>query len=62
MDNEKLNKIISFVIYTLTLCLIFLIIYNAYLLYNSSYFSSNPPKNSMKVGPISIESSNPIYN
>lgn len=61
MDNKKLNKLITFVIYTLTLFLICLIIYNAYLLFNSSYFSSNPPKNSIKVGPIYTDCLKNVY-
>ncbi len=55
MDDKKINKIITFIIYALTLTLICLIVYNAYLLFNSNYFSSPPPKNSIKVGPISID-------
>lgn len=57
MDNKKLNKIITFIIYTLTLCLICLIAYNAYLIFNNDYFSNTSPKNSINVGPISIDSS-----
>ena len=61
MDNKKINRLITLIIYTLTLCLICLIIYNAYLIFNYDYFSNNPPKNSIKVGPISIESLQNIY-
>lgn len=55
MNDKKLNQLLTFIIYALTLCLICLIIYNAFLLFNGDYFSSNPPRNSIKVGPISID-------
>lgn len=55
MNYKKLNQILTFIIYVLTICLIFLIIYNAFLLFKGNYFSANPPKNSIKVGPISID-------
>lgn len=61
MDDKKLNKIITFIIYALTLILIYLIIYNAYSIFNSNYFTSNPPKNSIKVGPISVDCLQNIY-
>lgn len=62
MDNKKFNRIITFIIYSLTLCLIGLIIYNAYLLFNNNYFSNASPKNSINVGPISIDCLKNIYN
>lgn len=55
MDDKKINNIVTFIIYALTLILICLIVYNAYLIFTNNYFSSNPPKNSIKVGPISVE-------
>lgn len=55
MDDKKINRLLTFIIYALTLCLICLIIYNAYLIFNYDYFSNNPPKNSIKVGPISVD-------
>lgn len=61
MDDKKLNRIITFIIYTLTLTLICLIIYNAYLIFDNNYFTSNPPKNSINVGPISIDCLQNIY-
>lgn len=62
MDNKKFNKIITFIIYVLTLCLIGLIFFNTYLIFNNDYFSSSEPKNSIKVGPISVDCLNNIYN
>lgn len=61
MNYKKLNRILTFVIYALTICLIFLIIYNIFLLFNRNYFSATPPKNSIKVGPISIDCLKNIY-
>ena len=61
MDDKKLNRIITFIIYTLTLTLICLIIYNAYLIFDNNYFTNTPPKNSIKVGPISVDCLQNIY-
>ncbi len=61
MDDKKINRLITFIIYALTLCLICLIIYNAYLIFNYDYFSTNPPKNSIKVGPISVDFLQNLY-
>lgn len=61
MNDKKLDKLITFIIYTLTLTLICLIIYNAYLIFDNNYFTNTPPKNSIKVGPISVDCLKSIY-
>lgn len=55
MDNNKLNKIANIIIYILIICLIGLILYNMFLLIDRNYSSTDSPKNSIKVGPISEE-------
>ncbi len=61
MNNKKFDKLISFLIYMLTLCLIYLILYNAYLLFKINYSSNPPPKNSINVGPIPVDCLKIIY-
>lgn len=62
MDDKKLNKIANIIIHILILCLIGLIIYNMFLLINRNYYSTDSPKNSIKVGPISEEERYTISN
>ncbi len=53
MNDQKLTKIITIIIYLLVLTLIGLILYNLFLIINNSYYLTDTPKNSIKVGPIS---------
>ena len=55
MSNTNTNKIINAIIYFLIILLICLISYNLFLIISKSYYSIEAPKNSIKVGPISIE-------
>jgi len=55
MINKSLNKIVTVIIYFLTIFLICLILYNLFLIINKSNYSIGSPRNSIKVGPISIE-------
>lgn len=55
MDNKNLNKILSAIIYFLVIILIYLMLYNLFLIISKSYYSSESPRNSIKVGPIFIE-------
>jgi hypothetical protein len=55
MNNKYLNKIITITIYFLTLMLICLILYNLFLLISKIYYSSEPPKNSIKLSSIHAE-------
>ena len=55
MTNKKPNKIVTAIIYFLTISLICLLLYNLILITNKSYYSIESPKNSIKVGPISTE-------
>ena len=55
MNNKNLNKFITIIIYFLVIFLICLILYNLFLIINKTYYSTESPRNSIKVGPISIE-------
>lgn len=49
MNNKFLNKIVTIIIYFLTIILICLVLYNLFLLIHKIYYSSEPPKNSIKL-------------
>ena len=53
MNNKNSNKFITIIIYFLIIFLICLILYNLFLIINKSYYSTESPRNSIKVGPIS---------
>jgi len=55
MINKSPTKIITIIIYFLIISLICLILYNVFLITNKSHYSIESPKNSINVGPISIE-------
>lgn len=55
MINKNPTKIATVIIYLLTISLICLILYNLFLIINKSYYSIESPRNSIKVGPISID-------
>ena len=55
MDDQKLNKIITIIIYLLVLTLIGLILYSLFLIISNSYYLMDTPRNSIKVGPISYK-------
>lgn len=55
MGNKYLNKVLNILIYFLVIILICLISYNLFLIINKTYYSTEQPRNSIKVGPIFIE-------
>ena len=55
MNNKNFNKFITIIIYFLVIFLICLILYNLFLLINKTYYSIESPRNSIKVGPISLK-------
>jgi hypothetical protein len=55
MINKSPLKIITTIIYFLTIFLICLILYNIFLIINNSYYPIESPRNSIKVGPTSIK-------
>lgn len=55
MGNNNLNKILTTIIYSLIIFLIYLMLYNLFLIINKTYYSNESPRNSIKVGPIFIE-------
>lgn len=55
MNNRTLNKIVTIIIYSLTSILTILILYNIILILSKNFHSSQPPRNSIKVSPISGE-------
>lgn len=55
MDNKNLNRVLTIIIYFLVIILICLILYNLFIILNKTYYSTEPPRNSIKVGPIFIE-------
>lgn len=55
MNNKNLNKFVTMIIYSLVIFLIFLLLYNLLLLINKTYYSVESHRNSIEVGPISIE-------
>lgn len=55
MNNKYLNKVLTAVIYLLVIILIYLMLYNLFLVINKTYYSTESPRNSIKVGPIFIE-------
>ena len=55
MSNKNSTKFVTAIIYFLIISLICLILYNLFLIINKSYYSIESPKNSIKVGPISVE-------
>jgi len=55
MNDKNSNKFITIIIYSLVILLIFLILYNLFLLINQTYSSPNSLENSIKVGPIIVD-------
>lgn len=55
MGNKSLTRVLTIIIYFLVIIIICLILYNLFLIINKTYYSTEPPRNSMKVGPIFIE-------
>lgn len=55
MNHKTLNKIVTITIYILTSILTILILYNIILILSKNFHSSQPPRNSIKVSPISRE-------
>jgi len=55
MNNKNSNRFVNIIIYFLVVFLICLILYNLFLLINKTYYSTQSPRNSIKVGPISVE-------
>ena len=55
MNNKNQNKFGTIIIYFLVIFLICLISYNLFLLIKKTYYSTESPRNSIKVGPIFIE-------
>lgn len=53
MDDRKLTKIITIIIYLLIIALICLISYSLVLIVSNSYYSIETPRNSIKVGTVS---------
>lgn len=62
MSSKIINKVITIIIYFLTVFLMCLILYNMYLLINKSSYSNEAPKNSIKVSPISGEDIHNVSN
>lgn len=62
MNNKLLSKIITIIIYFLTAFLICLILYNMFLLINRDSAPNEPPRNSIKVSPISGEEIHSVSN
>lgn len=59
MNHRTLNKIVTITIYFLTSILTILIFYNIILIFSKNFNSSQPPRNSIQVSPISGEK---VYN
>ena len=55
MTDNNLRKLINYTIYSLIFILSILIIYNAYLIYSNITLSKTPPKNSVRVSPLTGE-------
>ena len=59
MNENVISKIVKFIIYILIFILISLICYNIHLLYKNFFITTPPPKNSVRVSPLTGE---PITN
>lgn len=55
MDTKKTSKIITYVIYALIITLSIMLLYNFYLIYKNISTPSVPPKNSVRVSPLTGE-------